>query len=122
LRLQRLIMPAVANNENELGCGELNKNDPEDEQHARAQRHGLWLVDPQLGDRHCQDEERDDEILCRLGLLSAEDKKGQAGDERGQDNYFDVTRGLQGFEQLVAGAATALLLGSESPLQQPSAS
>ena len=47
------------------------------------------MIDPELG--HCgrEKKQRDDEVLRRLWLLSAENENGQTGDETAQDPEFD---------------------------------
>ena len=43
------------------------------------------LIDPEHHQRGQEKEERDDEILCRLRLVAAEDQKSETGDEAGEE-------------------------------------
>jgi hypothetical protein len=81
--------------ENELRRRELDKDRSENEKDARVLGKGSRLIDPQLHDRGREKEERDHEIFGGLRLLSAENQKRKASDERSQDNDFDITRSFK---------------------------
>src|SRR5712692_2434179 len=94
-RFEKAVVTASAENEHKLGDCQLQQDDAENEKNARVLRIRLWLVDPQLRDRSCQKQQRDNEVLGRFGLLAAENKKSQSGDETGEDNYLYIGRGFQ---------------------------
>jgi hypothetical protein len=73
----------------------LHQNDAKNEKNARASREALGLIDPQLSDRGGQDQQRNNEILGRLRLLAAKDKKRQATCKHSKDNNLDVRRVFQ---------------------------
>ena len=103
LRAKDAVMAAVAHHQHQLGDRELHQDDAEDQEDARGARKRFWLIDPELNQGGGEKEKRDDEILGGLGLLSAEDEKGEARDEAGDDEHFARHRFLEGVEQLVPG-------------------
>ena len=78
LRPQKRIVPAVAQDEDQLGRGELHEDHAEDQEKPRAAQKRRRLIDPKLGQRRGEKEKRDDKILRRLRLLAAEDQKRDA--------------------------------------------
>ena len=96
------VMAAVAKNQDELGHGQLDQDNSKDEKDARGSRKCFRLIDPELNERGGEKEQSNDEILRRLGLLPAENKKGQTSDESAQDHDLDHGRRLQCTEQFVA--------------------
>jgi hypothetical protein len=112
----------AAQRQDQADCGELNKDRSENEEDARVLSERLWMIDPQRGDRGREKEERNDETFCRFGLRAAENQKSQTGDERGENQNFDVARVLEAVQQFVTRAPASLLFRSESALAKPSAS
>ena len=96
-------MAAVAHYQHQLGDRELHQDDAEDQEDARSARKCFRLVDPELNQGGGEEEKRDDEILGGFGLLPAEDEKGEARDEPGDDKHFARHRFLERVEQLVPG-------------------
>ncbi len=70
-------------------------------------RKGLRLIDPELRERGREKQQSDDEVLGRLWLLAAEDKKGETGDESGEDQRFDQWRIFETAQQFIPCAAAA---------------
>ncbi len=85
LRSEEREEAAVTEDDEELGRGELQINDPEDEKDARVPEEGIGLVDPELRDRGREQKEGEDKVARRLRLLTAKDKKGETGDEEDED-------------------------------------
>ena len=111
----------TAQRQDEPNRGKLNKDRSEYEEDARVLRERFWMIDPQRGNRGRKKQKRDNETLRRFRLRAAEDEERQAGDERGEDEYFNESRVFQAMNKLVAGAAAALLFGSESAAEKASA-
>src|ERR1041385_4166305 len=105
---------AVAENEKKLRRRELEENDAENEKQPRAAQEGRWLVNPKLRQRRGEEEQRDDEILRRLGLLPAENQSGDAGDEGRENKILRAGRILETVEQLVLRSAATRLTRSEA--------
>jgi hypothetical protein len=82
-------------NENALGCRELKKNRSENQKDPGVLDKRSRLIDPELHDCSREKKQRDYKIFRRLRLLAAKDQEREPGDERGQDNDFDVARGLE---------------------------
>ena len=68
----------------------------------------------QAGQGGGEEEQRDDEIFRRLRLLSAEDEKGETGDEGGEDQPLHRRRVFQAVQQLVLAPAAAELARGEA--------
>src|SRR5205823_5658992 len=81
-------------------------------------KEGRRLVNPELGQRRGEEEERDHEILRRLRLLTAEDQGRKTGHERGEDNELHPPGVLETVEQLVLGSAAAGLPRSETAFDE----
>src|SRR5256885_15329711 len=95
----------AAQREDESNCGKLNKDRSENEEDARVLRERFRMIDPQSCNCGRKKQKRDDETLRRFRLRAAEDEKRQAGDERGEDEYFNEPRVFQAVNKLVPGPA-----------------
>ena len=91
-RLQKSITATVTKHEQQFGNGKLHQNDAKDEKNARASREAPGLVDPKLGNRSGQDQQRNDKILGRLRLLTAKNEKREATDKYRKDHDLGVRR------------------------------
>src|SRR5947207_12049911 len=97
----------AAQRQNEPNRGKLNKDRSENEEDARVLRERFWMIDPQGRNRGRKKQKCDDETLRRFRLRAAEDEERQAGDERGEDEYFNESRVFQAMNRLVAVTAEA---------------
>src|SRR6266478_1811778 len=76
--------PAAAKDVDKFCERQLNQHHPEDEKDARVLRKSTRLIDPKHHQRNQEKEQRDDKILCWLGLVTAKDERSQASDEAGE--------------------------------------
>ena len=72
LRLQKLIIAAVTNYQQDFRDRQLDKDHSKNEKNPRASRKALWLIDPELRNRGRQNQERNDKVLRWFRLLTTE--------------------------------------------------
>ncbi len=87
---------------------------PKTRKSARVTPKSIRLIDPELRDRGDEKEQRDDEVLRRLRLLSAEDEEREPGDEGDENGDLHPERVLEVAEHFVRGAAPPLLARGEA--------
>jgi hypothetical protein len=72
LRLQKLIIAAVTDYQQDFRDRQLDKDHSKNEKNPRASRKALWLIDPELCNRGRQNQERNDKVLSWFRLLTTE--------------------------------------------------
>ena len=86
---KKSITATVTKHEQQFGNRQLHQDHAEDEKNARASRKALRLVDPKLSNRRGQDQQRNNKILRRLGLLATKDEKRETTGKHRENNDLD---------------------------------
>ena len=73
----KIDIPGRSLREDDLYGRKLNEQDPKDQRDAGVASKGLWLIDPELGDRGDKDEKTKQKLLRRFFLLAGKDQGGQ---------------------------------------------
>ena len=79
---------------------------------------GTRLIDPKHHQRNQEKEQRNDKILCWLGLVAAKDEHSQASNEGGEKDALHAPGIFQPAQQSVAGATAAQFSRSQAAADQ----
>src|SRR5260370_42080308 len=90
LWIEETVVPAVTDYQQKFRDRELHQDHAENQQNPRASRKAFRLVDPELSNRSRQNEQCNHKILCRLRLLTAENKKRRTANKHRENQQLAV--------------------------------